>query len=150
LVIGRYRSTPSGPALPIGMALRSADGDLQGYVELSAGVRDLQQLVVGASIPPSSSTIVADGEGRVLLSVPDDVVTPGDKVPAALEQYVFAPERGTAHGPDTRGDPSIIGYRPALEQFPLAVVFMMPEGQMMEPVNRDAFIFTGIALAGAL
>ena len=28
LVIGRYRSTPAGPALPIGMALRSASGEI--------------------------------------------------------------------------------------------------------------------------
>jgi two-component sensor histidine kinase len=150
LSVGTYRSTPAGPTLPIGMVLRSDQGATEGYVELSAGVRDLQKLVVGGSIPPASSTIVADGNGTVLLSVPDDMLKPGDKVPEPLLRYVFAPEPGAAHGPDANGHPSIIGYRPSSEQFPLATVFMMPEGQMMAPVNRDALVFTGIAIVGAV
>jgi two-component sensor histidine kinase len=150
LVIGKYRSTPSGPALPIGMAVRGDDGHVQGYVELSAGVRDLQKLVTGASIPASSGTILTDSDGTVLLSVPDELAKTGEKAPAAFMQYVTAHDRGTAHAPDARGVPSVIGYRPSLDQFPLAVVFSMPEATMMAPANRDAFIFTGIALVGAV
>jgi two-component sensor histidine kinase len=150
LFVGSYRSTPSGPALPIGMALQSDNDSIQGFVELNAGVLDLQKLVVGANIPSSSSTIVADAGGTVLLAVPSDRLKPGDKVPAAFLPYVTASSRGTDHAPDASGRSSIIGYRPAVPEFPLAAVFALPQAEMMAPVDRDALIFVIIATGGAI
>ena len=148
LVVGTYRPTPSGPTLPIGMALRSADGEIQGYVELSAAVEELQKLVVSA--PASSSTVVTDAEGTVLLAVPGDLASPGEQVAEPMRNYVFVGERGTARAPDLFGRPAIIGYRPAIAQFPLSVIFAMPEEQMMATVNRDALVFAAVALVGSM
>lgn len=150
LWVGRYQDTASGAALPIGMALRSESAGIEGFVALNAGVHDLQNLVVGASIPASSSTVVADGDGTILLSVPPDTLKPGDKVPEALMPYVFADARGAVHAPNAGGEASIIGFRPSSAQFPLAAIFMLPEAQMMAPVNRDALTVAAIAVAGAI
>lgn len=150
LWVGSYQDTESGAALPIGIALQSAGAGIEGFVALNAGVRDLQDLVVGANIPASSSTVVADGDGTILLSVPPGTLTPGEKVPEALVPYVFADARGAVHAPDADGEASIIGYRPASPQFPLAAIFMLEEAEMMAPVNRDALTVAAIAVIGAI
>lgn len=148
--IGAYQDTTSGPALPIGLALRSDSGAVVGFAVLHAAVQDLQKLVVGASIPASSATLVADGKGTILLSVPAGRVEAGQKVPEGLLAYVFAKQRGVVHAPDEDDQASIIAYRPSAEQFPLAVVFVLPKAEMMAPVDRDAWTTAAIAVLGAV
>lgn len=148
--VGTYQDTAAGPTLPIGLALRSNSGAVTGFVVLNAAVLDLQKLVVGASIPASANTVVADGNGTILLSVPAGRLATGEKVPEGLMPYVFAEQRGVVHAKDQGGQASIIAYRPSSEQFPLAAIFMLPEAEMMAPVDRDAWTTAAIAVAGAV
>ncbi|MBD8065881.1 cache domain-containing protein [Devosia sp. PTR5] len=151
LVVGNYTATPGGPTLPIGMALRGPAEEVQGYIQLHVNMAELVRLVTEATKSlPQSRTVVTDRNGTILLSLPEGNLDAGSQVPEPYAGLLKRPEPGAARLVSPEGVPEIVGYRPALDNLPIAAIFAMPEAPTMAPIDRAAVTNSVIAMTGAI
>ncbi|WP_176762798.1 sensor histidine kinase [Pelagibacterium luteolum] len=150
IIVGNYTATPGGATLPLGVALRSQEGEVEGYIQLHVSMAELVRLVTAATASlDTSTTIVSDRNGTVLLSLSEGQVEPGDPVPEPYDGLVEKSTSGAVRLSNSQGVAQIVGYRPASEDIPIATVFALPEEPMMAPIDRAAFTNSVIAFAGA-
>lgn len=150
IVVGNYTTTPGGATLPLGVALRSPQGEVEGYIQLHVSMAELVRLVTAATTTlDTSTTFVADRNGAVLLSLPEGQVQLGEPIPEPYDALIEQSTAGAARLLNSQGVSQIVGYRAASEDVPIATVFALPEEPMMAPIDRAALTNSLIAFAGA-
>lgn len=148
--IGSYTETPSGPVLPMGMGIRGEGDAPEGHVLLGINLKALEEIAFADGLPPDSTLIVADSDGRVLAHRPATGMAIGDILPTNLHALATASASGSIRSVGVDAVEYFFGYQPLTERMPLSVIFGLPAEAVMRPINFATLRASAITLAGAV